>query len=202
MSEKFIYRALSIPVIYKLSQNIFGPRGQKDLYVKIKKILGRLPPGQNLLDVGCGPSSWLWNEDRHPVGLDLYFLYAKAFGAEGEESVNGSAESLPFLSAVFDGVWSFGLLHHLPDNIAIKAINEIFRVTRSGGYCVIFDAVLPEPAWRSPLPWLIRKIDRGCYMRTQEEIESLLTLGMHWKSERFSYSLYGLEGIFCILRKS
>jgi SAM-dependent methyltransferase len=201
MHEKFYYRSLSIPAIYKLTQSIFGPRAKKDLYVKIKQILRRLPSGRNMLDVGCGPSSWLWLQDRHPIGLDLNFSYAKAFMAEGGKSVAGSAETLPFLSSAFDGVWSFGLLHHLPDSIAKKAIKEIYRATCPGGYCVIFDAVLPEPVWRRPVPWLIRKIDRGRYMRTQKEIESLLTRRMDWNCERFRYSLYRLEGIFCILHK-
>lgn len=160
-----------------------------------------LPPSRNILDVGCGPSSWLWKQYRNPIGLDLNFLYAKAFRAEGGKSVTGSAETLPFLSSAFDEVWSFGLLHHLPDSIAKKAIEEIYRVTRLGGFCVIFDAILPEPAWSRPLPLLIRKIDRGRYMRTQREIESLLTRPMDWNCEQFRYSLYGLEGVFCILHK-
>lgn len=201
MHEKSYYRPLSIPAIYSLIQSIFGPRAKKDLYAKINQILGRLPSGRNILDVGCGPSSWLWQQDRHPIGLDFNFLYTKAFRAEGCECVTGSAETLPFLSSAFDSVWSFGLLHHLPDRIAKKAIKEIYRVTCPGGYCAIFDAVLPEPAWRRPLPQLIRKIDRGRYMRTQKEIESLLTRPMDWDCERFSYSLYRLEGIFCILHK-
>ena len=202
MREKFVYRSLSIPAIYKLSQAIFAPNGIRDIQAKIRWLLERFPQGNNLLDVGCGPFSWLWHHDQHPIGLDLHFLYAKAFRAEGEKSVTGSAEMLPFVSSVFDGVWSFGLLHHLPDRIAKNAIKEICRITRHGGYCVIFDAVLPETAWRGPLPWLIRKIDRGHFMRTQAEIESLLTNRGDWTCQRFTYSLYKLEGVFCVLQKS
>jgi SAM-dependent methyltransferase len=201
MHEKFHYRVLSIPAIYNLTQSIFGQKAKKDLYIKINQILRRLPSGGNILDVGCGPFSWLWQQNRHPIGLDLNFLYAQAFKAKRGESVTGSAEMLPFLSSAFDGVWSFGLLHHLPSSIAQKAIEEMFRVTRSGGYCVIFDAVMPESLWRRPVPWLIRRIDRGRHMRTQREIESLFTRRMDWNFERIRYSLYGLEGVFCILTK-
>ncbi len=201
MHEKYNYRSFFKPAIYKLTQCILGPRAKKDLDVKINQILGGLPSGRNLLDVGCGPSSWLWQQDRHPIGLDLNFSYTEAFRAKGAKCVTGSAESLPFLSYAFDGVWSFGLLHHLTDSIAKNAIKEICRVTCPGGYCVIFDAVLPEPAWRRPVPWLIRNIDRGRNMRTQREIESLLTRRMDWNFERIKYSLYGLEGIFCISLK-
>ena len=87
MDEKSYYRFLSIPAIYSLIQSIFGPRAKKDLYAKINQILGRLPSGRNILDVGCGPSSWLWQQDRHPIGLDFNFLYTKAFRAEGGECV-------------------------------------------------------------------------------------------------------------------
>jgi SAM-dependent methyltransferase len=200
-SNNFFFRLLSIPFFYKLSQGILAPKGPMDLQAKMRKLVKQLPKGENFLAVGCGPSSWLWHQDQHPIGLDLNFSYVKAFKAERGESVTGSAETLPFLSSTFDGVWSFGLLHHLPSSIAEKAIKEIYRVTCPGGYCVVFDAVLPEAIWRRPVPWLIRKIDRGRFMRTQEELESLLSQDLDWKCERFIYSLYKLEAIFCILNK-
>jgi hypothetical protein len=69
-------------------------------------------------------------------------------------------------------------------------------VTKPQGYCVLFDAVLPIHFWRRPIPWLIRKMDRGGYMRTQTEFESLFFPQKDWQFERVSYSIYGLEGVF------
>ena len=69
-----------------------------------------------------------------------------AFSQCGDLAVAGSAVALPFSNASFNGVGSFGLLHHLPDDAARQAVTEMFRVCRSSGYIATFDAVLPDPA--------------------------------------------------------
>jgi SAM-dependent methyltransferase len=198
MTEKSIYHFLDNPKLYKLCASLLGPGGEKDLRNKIRHLLSMLPPARRLLDVGCGPSSWLWHENLHPIGLDVSWSYAHAFMAHGEPAVNASAEHLPFHDGSFDGVWSIGLFHHLPIQIARKAIAECVRVTAPGGYCIIFDNVFPEPIWSRPLAWLIRKMDRGRFVRRQMVLESLLGDREQWHCERFSYSLYALEGLFCI----
>ncbi|MGB9680636.1 MAG: class I SAM-dependent methyltransferase [Minisyncoccia bacterium] len=45
------------------------------------------------------------------------------------------AEILPFEDSIFDAVYSFGVLHHVP-NIQ-KAINEIYKVLKPGGKAVV-----------------------------------------------------------------
>lgn len=201
MTKKSIYHFLDNPKIYKLIESLLGPGGEKDLRAKIRLLLSLLPPARHLLDVGCGPSSWLWHENLHPIGLDVSLPYTRAFMAHGEPAVKASAENLPFDDASFDGVWSIGLFHHLPNQIAKRAIAECIRVTAPSGYCIIFDNVFPEPVWSQPLAWLIRKMDRGRYVRRQMDVESLLCNREQWQCERFSYSLYGLEGLFCIFIK-
>jgi len=195
--EPFYYRILENPQLYRLCQQILGLGGEKDLRAEIHRNLTRLPSAERILDVGCGPSSWLWTENLHPVGLDISVSYSRAYKDHGEYAVTGSAPALPFLDASFDAVWSIGLLHHLPDILAQEAVVEMLRVTSPAGYCLIFDAVLPEPAWKRPIAHLIRKLDRGNFMRRQETLESLLP-GDLWTVRRFSYSWWGLEGVFCL----
>jgi SAM-dependent methyltransferase len=201
MTRKNIYHFLDSPRVYKICTSLLGPGGEKDLSEKIRSKLSVLPNASRILDVGCGPSSWLWECNLHPIGLDLSRSYIRAFAKHTEIAINASAEHLPFYDESFDGVWSVGLFHHLPDQIAKRAISECIRVTASGGYCVIFDNVCPEPIWTRPLAWLIRKMDRGCFIRKQASFESLLGKREQWSCERFSYSLYGLEGLFCTLIK-
>jgi len=45
------------------------------------------------------------------------------------------AENLPFEDNMFDVVYSFGVLHHIPDTQ--KVVNEIYRVLNPGGKAVI-----------------------------------------------------------------
>jgi SAM-dependent methyltransferase len=201
MSLNFFYNFLSNPAIYRLSQSILAPGAEKKLTSQIKQICSNFPATDRILDAGCGPSSLLWKINKNPIGLDILFQYSRDFSKKGKKAVTGSIAEMPFAENSFDNVWCIGVLHHLPDALARQAISEMIQVCKSGGYVIIFDAVLPEPAWSRPLPLLIRKIDRGRYMRTQKKIESLLTRPMDWNCERFSYSLYRLEGIFCILHK-
>jgi len=195
--EPIFYRILENPKLYGLCQQILGPGGEKDLMGEIHSMVMTLPSSGRILDVGCGPHSWLWQEGLHPVGLDISISYSQAFRDRKEPAVTGSATALPFHDGAFDGVWSVGLLHHLPENLARQAVVEMVRVTDPSGYCLIFDAALPEPAWRRPIAHLIRKLDRGGFMRTQEALMSLLP-GDPWIVKRFSYSWWGLEGAFCL----
>jgi SAM-dependent methyltransferase len=197
MIKNVVYRLLEIPWIYRFSQFILAPGGDKALIKKIKQVLKQLPPASRVLDVGCGPSSWLWRVGLCPVGLDLSFAYILTFSQRRGPAVTGSAVELPFLDGSFDSVWSIGLLHHLPDDLARRAVSEMIRICRPGGYIVIFDAVLPEPAWQRPVAQILRRLDRGRFMRTQAALESFLLKREAWVCERISYSLAGLEGLLC-----
>jgi SAM-dependent methyltransferase len=196
-----IYDVLRIPAVYRLSQMILGAGCEQAIRSRIRSILDQLPPGQRVLDVGCGPVSYLWQVGLDPVGLDLEPAYTKAFAKGGREVVTASADNIPFEDGSFDSVWTLGLLHHLPDPVARMAVGEILRVCRPGGYIVVFDAVLPEPAWRRPFAHALRRLDRGRHMRTQAQLESILPPAEILVLERCTYTYTGLEGLFCALRK-
>jgi len=199
--EPIYYRILENPHLYRFCQQILGPGGEKDLRAEITRNLGQLPSAELLLDVGCGPNSWLWREGLHPVGVDISFSYSQAYKGRGEPAVTASAGELPFAEGVFGAVWSIGMLHHLPDELAGMAVAEMTRVTAPGGYCMIFDAVMPRSAWLKPLAWGIRRLDRGGFMRGQDRLQGLLP-GNYWAVKRCSYSWWGLEGLFCLYQKT
>lgn len=193
-----LYRWLDRPWVYRLSQSVLAPRAKTRLTRAIREILQRLPAGRDYLDVGCGPSSSLRGVGLSPVGLDILASYGASYRREGGRAVTGSSADLPFRDGVFDGVWTFGLLHHLPDDTARRTVRDMLRVCRAGGAVVLFDAVLPEPAWRRPLSWAIRRLDRGRHMRRQAALEALLAERERWTCERLCYSPAGHEGLFCI----
>ncbi|MCI0486437.1 MAG: class I SAM-dependent methyltransferase [Blastocatellia bacterium] len=197
-----LYSLLEWPWVYRLSQVVLAPGADKAITRELKDLLTQIPPAQSILDIGCGPSSWLWRLGLHPVGMDLLSAYTAAFSQSGEVAVTGSATDLPFPDNSFDGVWSIGLLHHLPDSAARQAVSEMMRVARPGGYVVIFDAVMPEPAWRRPLAWAIRKLDRGRYMRRQQALESILSNRDDWVFERVGYTPLGHEALSCRYMKT
>jgi len=196
-----MYKTLDFSWVYRLIQLVLCPGAVKILTREISCYTVTSPANSLMLDVGCGPVSWLWACDIHPVGLDLTLSYSKTFSGHGEPAVNGSATDLPFGVGVFDTVWSLGLLHHLPDDAVRKAIEEMVRVCKAGGTVIVFDGVYPESVWRHPLAWLLRKIDRGWFMRRQSALEALLPKSGSWDVKRIHYSKLGHEGVFCFLQK-
>ena len=120
-----------------------------------------LPPAEQVLDIGCGPVSFLWKTGLQPIGLDISHAYTLTFNRQGKAAITASSTDLPFADRIFDGVWSIGLLHHLSDDMACKTVEEMLRVCRRGGYVAIIDAVMPKSAWANPLAYLLRRTDRG-----------------------------------------
>lgn len=202
MFYKFINRLLDKPHLYNLSINLLAPGFEKVFVDNIRSLRAQFPVSQNVLDIGCGPESWLWQVGAHPVGFDLTYSYCQAFHAKTEPAVMGSAEVLPFPSGAFEEVWSIGMFHHLPDPLAQQALDEMLRVCRSNGYVVIFDAVLPMRAWQRPLAYALRRADRGRFVRSQAAFERLLPHRTHWAVKRTTYSRTGLELVICQFLKS
>src|SRR5262249_46455859 len=131
-NECVLYRLLERPSLYRLSQSLLAPGAKNNITRKIKGCIAKLPSANRILDVGCGPASWLWRVGVYPVGIDLTADYTKAFRRQGYPVITGSAAALPFHDGSFDGIWSIGLLHHLPDNVVRQAIKEMLRVCRPG----------------------------------------------------------------------
>ena len=169
-----IYGWLDNPWAYRLTQATVAVGVEKAMTREIRSLLERLPPAHRVLDVGCGPKSRLWRAAVQPIGLDRSISYLVDFRRTGQPAVAASSSMLPFASASFDAVWSFALLHHIPDDAARASIEELLRVTRPGGYVVVHDWSLPERAWRRPAAWALLTLDRGGYMRKREQLLALL----------------------------
>jgi SAM-dependent methyltransferase len=198
-----LYRILEIPAIYRTAQLVFAPGMDCIVTALLSRTFARIPTPATILDVGCGPSSWLWKIGMKPVGLDLCHAYTKKLREAGNLSVTASAAILPFRADSFDLVFSFALLHHLPETMARETIGEIIRVTRAGGHVVLWDPVLPKAAWRRPQAWLLGKLDRGGFIQPQETYEScILRRTTEWKTLRFTHSYLGTEGVLSVLQKA
>jgi SAM-dependent methyltransferase len=153
---------------------------------------------RQVLDVGCGADSPVRAAGLRPLGIDLRPDAAAAHHAGGAPAAAASAAALPFAADAFDLVWSLGLLHHLDDATALRAVAEMARVTAPGGRTIVFDGVLPEPAWRRPLAALIRHADRGRWMRREAALRALLPAADGWTHRRLAYAWTGLEGLWCV----
>ena len=103
-----------------------------------------MPEGRSrlVLDAGCGTGgnlTWLkrYAGEKNTVGIDLADE-AVTYSRSGNDSVaRASITVLPFGDSVFDLVTSFEVLGQLPAGDDEKALREICRVLRPGGYAFI-----------------------------------------------------------------
>ncbi len=156
------------------------------------------PQGRAMLDVGVGTRSLVRAAGFAVVGLDQAPARVHAFRRSGGCGLVATATALPFVTGSFDVVVSVWLLHHLSDADARTALAEMLRVARPDGSVAVFDGVHPEPAWRRPFAWAVRRADRGRFMRRADALQALLPEPAAWRHRRLRYAWTGLEGLWCI----
>jgi len=118
--------------------------------------LGRLEPGERVLDLGCGAgtdsliAAQMVGSEGRVVGIDMTLeMLAKArasaeeLGARNVEFLEAEAEALPFADATFDVVISNGVIDLIPDKDAV--FSELARVLAPGGRIQIADVTIQNP---------------------------------------------------------
>ena len=118
--------------------------------------LGRLAPGERVLDLGCGAGTdslvaaqmvgdagRVTGIDMTPEMLEKARAAARDMGAANLEFVQCEAERLPFDDETFDVVISNGVIDLIPDKDAVFA--ELHRVLVPGGRLQIADVTIQNP---------------------------------------------------------
>ena len=91
-----------------------------------------------ILDVGCGTGANLemLSQFGQAEGVDVSDDALEFCRSKGLTVQNGLAEKLPFDDGSFDVTTALDVVEHLDDDIA--GLKEMFRVTKNGGYSLIF----------------------------------------------------------------
>jgi ubiquinone/menaquinone biosynthesis C-methylase UbiE len=110
----------------------------------------------NCLDVGMGPGWLLIKLHKQSPALHLHGIdisppmVARAFanvrkaGLAGVIDLKtGDATHIPYRDGLFDAVVSTGSIHHWKE--PMRALNEIYRVLKHGGYALLYDVVSDTP---------------------------------------------------------
>jgi arsenite methyltransferase len=116
-------------------------------------VLGRIEPGQVVLDLGCGAGTDLLiaaqmvGPEGRAIGIDMTVTMlerarrsAAEMGLENVELHQGLIESLPLEDESVDVVISNGVIDLVPDKDAVFA--EIDRVLRPGGRLQVADVII------------------------------------------------------------
>ena len=190
----FLYHLVRVPAIYRLAQKVLAPGARKATDRLMANIApDRFPPDALLLDVGCGPESRLARHaGRAVLGIDVSLTTIRGVAEAGSLAVVGDAARIPCRNDAAQEVWCFGLIHHLSDAAARATIDELLRVCDPSGRVIVFDAVLPRKPSLRPLAYLLRRLDRGRFVRDESTLRDLFPAGQ-WTLSRHTYSAMGLE---------
>jgi ubiquinone/menaquinone biosynthesis C-methylase UbiE len=121
-----------------------------------------IKPGDSVLDVGCGTGEVTLlaktrAKDGKVYGIDpapemIAVARKKATRKKLEIDFRvGVIESLPFPDASIDVVTSSLMMHHLPEDLKVRGLAEIYRVLKPGGCLLIADFMRPTGSFLNHL---------------------------------------------------
>jgi ubiquinone/menaquinone biosynthesis C-methylase UbiE/uncharacterized protein YbaR (Trm112 family) len=126
-----------------------------NLYWRMRGALPRYPipkwpfgsgDGKVMVDIGCGWGRWSIAAARagfQPIGTDVHVDALAAAGRVARQLearadfICSDAERLPFQQGSVDCVFSYSVLQHLDKRKVLKIFQEIARVLKPGGICMI-----------------------------------------------------------------
>ena len=127
----------------------------------MQSVLGAPPFGGRILDAGCGEGIDLASVSLSgpvtAVGVELSHggiaaTSARIEGLSRARLIQGNVLSLPFADGVFDGAYSYGVVHHTIDPEG--AVREIARVLKPGAMLLLYvyeDFSSRSIVWRTAL---------------------------------------------------
>jgi SAM-dependent methyltransferase len=100
-------------------------------------LLEGIPPGERVLDAGCGSGRTLDELTRYGSahGVELNPLGLTAARRRGHNVEQAPVETIPFDDGSFDLVTCLDVIEHTDDDVV--ALSELRRVTRPGGHLVV-----------------------------------------------------------------
>lgn len=115
-----------------------------------------LKAGEYVLDVGCGTGvltrleAKAVGQEGKAIGIDpsakMIAIALRNANAEGSrpEFKLAVIEDIPYEADTFDCVLSSLMLHHLPPDLKVKGLSEVYRVLKPGGRFILIDIDRPS----------------------------------------------------------
>ena len=166
---------MGVPRLYAAVQNTIAATAHQEVKATLSREISD-EKGVEILDIGCGVGDYsvLYKHAKY-TGLDNDHNYIRSslsnYGRPNVNFIVADATRIPFPAGYFNYCFSVGLYHHLPDDAVVASLQEALRVAAPGKIIVI-DAIFPISG--NHLGYLLRRLDRGKFVRTFNAYETLL----------------------------
>ena len=118
------------------------------LWKGIKEFIQSTDDNSLLLDAGCGNGKNMLVKNRvNCIGFDFCESNNQICSKKGLDVSTSNIKMIPYRDSVFDHSFTVAVLHHIEKEIdRVKAINELVRVTKSGGtiFIQVWSADIPK----------------------------------------------------------
>jgi ubiquinone/menaquinone biosynthesis C-methylase UbiE len=134
------------------------------IWPHVQTFLDSLKTNSRVLDIGCGNGkNILYRDDLDMIGLEYSQGLCNICKSRLLPVVQGDARNVPFEDNMFDAIIMIAVIHHINPDEHQKVLNEIQRVLRPGGICLITNWAVEQPvrlaqltAWSSGAASAIR----------------------------------------------
>jgi len=105
----------------------------------VTSYLNLFPSNSYILDIGCGNGKYMtYRNDLIFKGIDLSNELVKICCYKKLDVIQGDMCNLPYDNDLFDGLLVVASYHHLNNDIdRQKSLNEMYRVLKKNGLCLI-----------------------------------------------------------------
>ena len=136
--------------------------GQAPRLRKITVDQALITPGDSVLDVGCGTGEVTLLAKKRTGNGTVYGIdpapemiaVARSKAARKKLEIDfrvAVIEALPFPDSSIDVVTSSLMMHHLPEDLKVRGLAEIYRVLKPGGRLLIADFMRPTGSFLNHL---------------------------------------------------
>lgn len=173
-------------IAYRTGSDVWTHIPYHDLAMRM---MPPLPRDSFILDVGVGRGLWLHKlvaAGYRVIGLDYVSDIVKKGNQDlkihnlGDRArfVHGTVSDLPLADETFDAVTDIGVLQHLKQDEWDRAVSEIARVTKRGGYAMNVSLSKETPSFLGHRPKTspessFEKFGVSYYFFTKEELNEL-----------------------------
>jgi SAM-dependent methyltransferase len=182
MITKFLHHLVANPCIYDLAQTAVGA---KIIRRRMRARIAQLPLAKCVVDLGGGTglNRHLWPASTHYICVDMDPLKLSGLRQMHPDTgaVLGDATQVPLCTGCADVVICTLVTHHIPPEPVLRLFHEAFRVLKTQGTFVFFDALWKPRRLPSRFLW---HVDRGSYPRTAADLRTLIAAEghiLHWE---------------------